>query len=300
MRHPTPRPPTRGTTRRLSLLLVVAVAMSVVGVWGAPGASATSYRFWSYWTGGSDWTFSSQGAARRPADGTVDGWRFAVSPASSSTIPPRHSPSFSSLCGKTPAQDGKKRVGLVVDSGVSGDAPSGESPPAMIATCAVVPEDANGYDILMTVATLRTDRGLICGINGYPARECGEAVADPGPSDDGHDPGDGSSGNPGGGSGGTDTDGNAGDGGSSGSGGHKADERAGKGKDRKNEESKKDDKGDGDRSAEPSADVDEVAAAAATSTPAPPSSGSPVGLIVGLVVVVIIGATAFLVRRRRA
>ena len=67
--------------------------------------------------------FSNQGASRRPADGGVEGWRFAISPATSSTIPPRHSPSFSSLCGNTPAEDGKKRVGLVIDYGTSSDAP---------------------------------------------------------------------------------------------------------------------------------------------------------------------------------
>jgi hypothetical protein len=281
-------------TRRSSLMLVVALVASLVGAWGAPQADATSYRFWSYWTGGADWTFSSQGAARRPADGSVDGWRFAVSPASSSTIPPRHAPSFDSLCGKTPAQDGKKRVGLVVDPGLDGDAPGGETPPPMIATCVVVPADANGYDVLMTVATLRSDQGLICGINGYPATECGAPVADPTPTktDGPNDPG-GSSGS------------GSGDGQTSNATGSSSpntadDPKAARGD---SDSRKGDDKPARQAKDNPSATPTDsgaaVAAVASTSAPAGPSSGSPVGLLVGLVVVAVVGVVALVVRRKR-
>ena len=292
----TLRPAARRLTRRCALLLVVALAASLAGVWGAQQADATSYRFWSYWTGGSDWTFSSQGAARRPPDGSVDGWRFAVSPASSSTIPPRHSPSFDSLCGKTPAQDGKKRVGLVVDSGLAGDAPGGESPPPTIATCVVVPEDANGYDVLMTVATLRSDQGLICGINGFPAAECGAPVADPTPTTT-PDPDD-RGGSPGSGAGGqTDAaEEESGSGGAGDSANEQADDGgSGKGKD----DDVKPDRNSGDE-ASPAATDTTVAAAAATAAASAPDTGSPLGLLVGLLIVTVVGVAAYVVRRRRA
>lgn len=301
MRLATLRPATSRATRPASLLLVVAMMASLVGVWGAPHADATSYRFWSYWVGGSDWTFSSQGAARRPADGSVDGWRFAVSPASSSTIPPRHSPTFDSLCGRTPAQDGKKRVGLVVDPGVSGDAPGGEAPPPIIATCAVVPQDANGYDVLMTVATLRSDKGLVCGINGYPATECGAPVADPTPSrsDDPTGPGgSSSSGNSGGDDNGGGDDATAG--------GQGNDTKAGSADDKGASKGTRDNDAKREKGAEASGPTgsddtdDTVVAASTTSSPASPSSGSPVGVLIGLVVIAAVGAVALVVRRRRA
>jgi len=147
-------------------------------------AQATSYRFWTYWAGDSgSWAFSAIGAARRPPDGAVEGWRFEVSPASSSSQPPRTSPSFADLCGgRTPAA-GDKLVGIVIDYGTSADAPPGERPPSSVATsCQEVSSDATGYAVLGAVASVRTAGGLVCGIGGYPARGCGEPVADPAPT----------------------------------------------------------------------------------------------------------------------
>ena len=311
---PTLRSQTPTGRRTTQVVVAITVALSLVGGWGAAPAQATSYRFWSYWTGGSDWTFSNQGAARRPADGAVEGWRFAISPATSSTIPPRHSPSFSKLCGSTSAEDGKKRVGLVIDSGTTGDAPDGESPPAMIATCAVVPDDATGYDILLTVAQLRTDAGLICGINGYPATECGVAVSDPAPTPTG-DPGGGSGNGPGDGNGGsTPADAAGGSGGSGrtpgdGAGGSATGQGNGNTTGQASGDGKKQADADGkhsdtntpkdEASAKASADTTAAAAPVGTTTGAP-SNGSPIGVIVGLIVIVVVGVTAFFMRRRRA
>ena len=179
----------RPARRTFALLAVLVVLVGTVGAWGAGAAEATSYRYWSYWIGGGDgWSFSTQGAARRPADGTVDGWRFSVSEASSSTTPPRREPSFARICGDTAPVAGSKRVGLVVDFGTTSDAPPGETPPALLARCVVVPEDANGYDVLSTAVTLRTQDGLVCGMAGYPATECGAPVADPSPTDEAEEP----------------------------------------------------------------------------------------------------------------
>ncbi len=184
--------------RGAAVLAALFATLAALGTWGAAPAEATSYRFWAYWLGSdNDWSFSSQGASRRPADGTVDGWRFAVSEASSSTTPPRPAPSFGRICGSTDAVDGSKRVGLVVDFGTTADAPDGETPPAIISTCVVAPADANGYEVLdLAAVQLRTDSGLICGLNGYPATECGAVVADPtsSPSDDPSGNGDGGGG----------------------------------------------------------------------------------------------------------
>ena len=181
---------TSGPTRRgaraasalLGLLVVVGSVVGLVGA-GAPAADATAYRFWTYWTKPSGWEFSSVGASRVPSDGSVEGWRFAVSAAASSGKPPRSGVTFDSVCGPTPAAAGSKRVALVVDFGSSADAPPGDSPPAGVAThCAVVAPGANGYAVLADFAALRVESGLVCAVDGYPARGCGEPVADPAPS----------------------------------------------------------------------------------------------------------------------
>jgi uncharacterized membrane protein YgcG len=289
--------------RGVAVLTATLVLAAMVGTWGASTAEATSYRFWAYWLGSdTGWSFSNQGASRRPADGTVEGWRFAVSEASSSTTPPRHSTSFAQICGSTSPQDGKKRVGLVVDFGSTTDAPKGETPPARIATCVLAPTDANGYAVLAAAVQLRTDGGLICGMNGYPASECGVAVADPttspsaSPTQGG---GGGSGGSAGGGGGGSSdpssattpsaqTDDVASD--------DKGDskKKTDKSSTKKNESKKAEtDPGDDQATAAPAA-----VSPAAASTPST-AGGSPLGLLAGLGVVVGLLAAAFVVRRRR-
>ncbi len=294
--------------RGVAVITATLVLAGLVGAWGASTAEATSYRFWAYWLGSdTGWSFSNQGASRRPADGTVEGWRFAVSEASSSTTPPRHSTSFAQICGSTAPQDGKKRVGLVVDFGTTTDAPKGETPPARIATCVLAPADANGYAVLAAAVQLRTDAGLICGMNGYPGvrvRRCRcrphrVAVLLSHPRGCG------------GGSGGS------GNGGSGGGGGGASGPSSGSSPDKQTDDVASDDKGDSkkkkkksstkkneSKKAETDPGDDQATAAPAAVSPAAastPSSagGSPLGLLAGLAVVAGLLAAAFVVRRRR-
>jgi hypothetical protein len=110
-------------------------------------------------------------------DGDVEGWTFT---ASSNDIPatePMASPDFASLCDGTAEVAGKIRVGIVVDFGGAEVAPSGEIPKEVITDCAVVPAKSNGLAVLESVAKVRADKsGLICGIGGYPATECGVEI----------------------------------------------------------------------------------------------------------------------------
>jgi hypothetical protein len=166
--------------RRLGRAAVGAAAgVLALVVLPVPNASATAYRYWSYWVGGDGgWTFASQGAARIPADGTVDGWRFAVSPATGSSTPPRTASTFADVCAGTAPVAGHKRVGVVIDYGTADDAPPNETAPAgPVAACVVVAEDATGYAVLDAATDLRVQSGLVCGVSGYPASGCGEPVA---------------------------------------------------------------------------------------------------------------------------
>ena len=104
----------------------------------------------------------------------MEGWRFAVGGAKPRV--PRAAGDFEAICGKTPAEAGKKRVALVVDPGTPEDAASGETPGPATGTCVVTDAKATGAKILAAVAPVRIEKGLTCGIAGYPAKGCGDQV----------------------------------------------------------------------------------------------------------------------------
>lgn len=162
--------------RAAALLLAVLVLTGTAGQ-----AQAAGYRYWSFWERNGDrWTYANQGPSiTRPSDGDVQGFRFAISEDSGDATRPRGTATFTTICAKTPARDGKKRVGLVIDFGTTADAPSGETPPTRRTACAVVAEDATSAEALAAVAKpLRYDtNALLCAIAGYPRTGCGEQVS---------------------------------------------------------------------------------------------------------------------------
>ena len=105
------RPTVRRGPWRLALALLLAAAFAALTV--AP-AQAAAYRYWSFYQQtDAKWVFAQKGSDQTtPKDGSVEGWRFAVGDASSSRLP-RATPTFAQICADTPAQEGKKRVGLV-------------------------------------------------------------------------------------------------------------------------------------------------------------------------------------------
>jgi hypothetical protein len=179
--------PMRPIVRPLATAAALALMAVLGGGVGAPGtANAASYRYWSFWVGAGDgWSYAQVGAgSTRPADGSVQGWRFAISAgASSSTIPPRVAASFATICGSDPAPEGRKRIGLVVDFGTTADAPTGETPPRGIArVCLEAPASATGAAVLAQAFAVRSKDGLVCGIDGYPRTECAAIVRDAAPT----------------------------------------------------------------------------------------------------------------------
>lgn len=160
---------------------VPALVAALLLLGSAGPAGAAGYRYWSFWesTGG-HWTYATQGpSSARPDDGTVQGFRFAVSEDSADASRPRGTADFDTVCAGTPAKSGTKRVALVLDFGTSADAPSGETPPGRRTACARVPSDATSADALAAVAKpLRYDtNALLCAIAGYPEKGCGEQVS---------------------------------------------------------------------------------------------------------------------------
>ncbi|WP_330176057.1 SCO2322 family protein [Streptomyces sp. NBC_01498] len=172
------------TPARLTAVPALFTALLALVLAGAGPAHAAGYRYWSFWEGdGRAWAYATQGPAlARPADGAVNGYRFAVSADSQDAAKPREAPDFAAVCGSTPERSGSKRVAVVVDAGTAADAPEGETPPAPRAACARVDTDATSADALAAVAKPLRYNGdaLLCGITGYPASGCGEQVADTG------------------------------------------------------------------------------------------------------------------------
>ncbi|WP_406508836.1 SCO2322 family protein [Streptomyces sp. NBC_00212] len=160
-------------------LLLTLVALAA----GTGSAQAAGYRYWSFWDlAGDNWTYATQGpASAHPGDGSVQGFRFAVSADSKDASQPRTTPSFEAVCAATPTKDGTKRVALVIDFGTPQDANQGETPPAPRTACAQVSPDATSADALAAVAKpLRyNSAALLCAIADYPRTGCGEQVANP-------------------------------------------------------------------------------------------------------------------------
>jgi hypothetical protein len=68
----------------------------------------------------------------------------------------------------------------VIDYGSSAYAPNGEKVKRTVTTCVRTAKTSQGIDVLGMVAKVRSDKsGLICGLNGYPKKECGVEIATP-------------------------------------------------------------------------------------------------------------------------
>jgi len=164
------------TAKRLVLMLLAGILLA--GTVTTTAQAEDGYRFWGYYqyTAG-QWAFARKGSeAVVPADGSVEGWRYAVGGAKPRV--PRAAGDFNTICGATAAETGKKRVALVIDPGTPADSASGEAPPPATGTCVVTDLKATGAKVLAAVKPVRIEKGLTCGIGGYPATTCGDPVKD--------------------------------------------------------------------------------------------------------------------------
>ncbi|PID54461.1 MAG: hypothetical protein CSA58_01615 [Micrococcales bacterium] len=135
------------------------------------------YRYWGYYHLQDDtWAYADTGAGQfTPKDGAVEGWRYALG-AGDAPRTPRDVLSFEEICADTPASDGEKRVGVVIDYGRAVDASDGANQadvPEPVAECVVADESANGAQLLAAAEQVSEgDNGLVCAIDGYPKTGC--------------------------------------------------------------------------------------------------------------------------------
>lgn len=167
-------------SRRARLVVAgifIATALSPLALSTSP-AHAGTYAYWSYWHDtGAGWKYSGCGAYYPqgdcvPADGTIEGWRFTVS-SEGGAQPPRYSQGFDAACASTPVMQGKKRVAIVVDFGTQRDA----SDRPLLARCATGGASDNGGVMLQSKYAVTSSEGFVCTIESYPKSGCGEYVS---------------------------------------------------------------------------------------------------------------------------
>ena len=146
-------------------------------------AAGKGWRYWGYYQaapGATKWTAAMTGPTVDVQDGAVEGWSFVFSSDDIPSIAPKIKPSFSAICGTTKADKDTKRVALVVDFGSKAYAPKGEKIPKTITTCVTTAKTSQGIDVLGMALKVRAAKsGLICGLNGFPAKECGVEIPTP-------------------------------------------------------------------------------------------------------------------------
>jgi hypothetical protein len=169
--------------RTIRFTLSISLTLLALIAFPSSSSAAKGYRYWGYFqaqAGATAWTAAMTGPSVEVKDGDVEGWAFVFSNNDIPAISPMMDPDFATLCEGTPETSGKIRVGLVVDFGAANIAPTGETPMEFFSDCIVVPQGSVGLDVVKAAMDVRAgDSGLICGIAGYPAQECGAEIDAP-------------------------------------------------------------------------------------------------------------------------
>jgi hypothetical protein len=170
----------RRSARALITLLLLPVLAGLLLAGSGTAHAATGYKYWNYFhVEGGKYVFAKTGPSGfTPANGSVEAYRYGLSSTAKGTTPRTDATtySFDDICAGSKAETGQKRVGVLLDYGTTQDAASGEKPPKPRAACAVVASNANGQQVLDEVTDLRTEKALICGIDGYPVKSCSVTV----------------------------------------------------------------------------------------------------------------------------
>ena len=151
----------------------------------APSAHAAEkgWRYWGYFQAAPNktaWTAAMTGPTVDIADGSVEGWSFVFSSDDIPSVQPRVKPDFKSICKGMKSDKDTKRIAVVIDFGSASYAPKGEKVRKTITTCVRTAKESQGIDVLGQVTKIRAaGSGLICGLAGYPAKECGVEIATP-------------------------------------------------------------------------------------------------------------------------
>jgi len=146
-------------------------------------AAAKGWRYWGYFQaapGKSMWTAAMTGPTVNIADGAVEGWSFVFSSDDVPSVAPQVKPSFKVICAGVKPDPDTKRIALVIEFGSKAWAPKGEKVAKTITRCVRTAIESQGIDVLGQIVKIRAaSSGLICGLNGFPAKECGVEIPTP-------------------------------------------------------------------------------------------------------------------------
>ena len=169
---------------KIKLALAMILVSSIPSLF-APSAQAADkgWRYWGYFQavpGQTTWTAAMTGPTVDIADGSVEGWSFVFSSDDIPSVKPRVKPDFKKICAGVKPDRDTKRIALVIDFGSAVYSPKGEKVKKTITTCVRTAKESQGIDVLGQVTKIRASgSGLICGLAGYPAKECGVEIATP-------------------------------------------------------------------------------------------------------------------------
>jgi len=172
------------TKKKISGFITIALLLATTFAFTSPANAADKgWRYWGYYQaapGEKTWTAAMTGPAVDVQDGAVEGWSFVFDASDVPTIAPSIKPDFAAICRRVKVDKNFKRVALVVDFGRSAYAPKGEKVQKSFTSCVQIAKSAQGIDVLGKAVKVRgAASGLICGINGYPAKECGVEIPTP-------------------------------------------------------------------------------------------------------------------------
>jgi hypothetical protein len=163
--------------------IVLAIILLATFITPPAQAAEKGYRYWGYFQtapGKTAWTAAMTGPTVDIADGSVEGWSFVFSSDDIPSVEPRVKPNFKSICAGVKADRQTKRIAVVIDFGSSSYSPKGEKVKKTITTCVRTAKESQGIDVLGQVTKVRAaSSGLICGLAGYPAKECGVEIPTP-------------------------------------------------------------------------------------------------------------------------
>jgi hypothetical protein len=169
------------STKKIAIAILLITSQLIA----IPSSQAASkgWRYWGYFQAApasNTWKAAMTGPTVDIEDGAVEGWSFVFSSDDVPSVAPKTKPSFAAICGKTKADSDTKRIGLVIEFGNPAYAPKGEKVQKTIVRCVTTAKTSQGIDVLGQVLKVRAaSSGLICGLNGFPKKECGVEIETP-------------------------------------------------------------------------------------------------------------------------
>jgi hypothetical protein len=167
----------------MKLKIVLSIILLATSMTPPAQAAEKGWRYWGYFQtapGKTSWTAAMTGPTVDIADGSVEGWSFVFSSDDIPSVEPRVRPDFTKICAGVKADKQSKRIAVVIDFGSSSYSPKCEKVRKTITTCVRTAKKSQGIDVLGQVTKVRaSSSGLICGLAGYPAKECGVEIPTP-------------------------------------------------------------------------------------------------------------------------